>query len=71
MPADLIEEARAAAVGNNRDPDALDITVSMPSDVELLADYARLGVNRVLVPVTGLTGLDSGIQNPGDLAGHQ
>lgn len=67
MPADLIEEARNAAVGSGRDPDALDISVSMPSDPALLVDYARLGVTRVLVPVTGLTGLDSGIQNPGDV----
>ena len=39
----------------------------MPSDPELLSDYARLGVNRVLVPVTTVAGLDSGIKNPDDV----
>ncbi|MCZ6664788.1 MAG: hypothetical protein O7B81_05755, partial [Gammaproteobacteria bacterium] len=50
-----------------RDPAAVEITVSMPNDPELLSDYARLGVSRVLVPVTTVTGLDSGIQNPDDV----
>jgi probable F420-dependent oxidoreductase len=66
-PSDMIEEARAAAVAHGRDPAALEITVSMPSDLALLPDYARLGVSRVLVPVTSLTGLDSGIQNADDV----
>ncbi len=66
-PADLIEEARAAAVAHGRDPAAVEFTASMPSDPELLSDYARLSVNRVLVPVTTVTGLDSGIKNPDDV----
>ena len=66
LPTDLVEAARAAAVESGRDPDALDITVSMPDDLALLPDYARLGVTRVLVPVSGLTGLDIAIQNPND-----
>ena len=39
----------------------------MPNDPELLHDYARIGVDRVLVPVTTVTGLDSGINNPDDV----
>ncbi len=66
-PVDMIEEARAAAVANDRDPAAIEVTVSMPSDLELLTDYASLGVSRVLVPVTTVTGLDSGIQGPEDV----
>ena len=66
-PAELIEEARAAAVAHGRDPAAVEFTASMPSDPELLSDYARLGVHRVLVPVTTVTGLDSGIKNPDDV----
>ncbi len=66
-PVDMIEEARTAAAAHGRDPAALEITVSMPSDLELLADYASFGVSRVLVPVTTLTGLDSGIQGPEDV----
>ena len=66
-PAELIEEARAAARAHGRDPGALEITASMPGDPELLNDYAALGVSRVLVPVTTVTGLDSGIQNADDV----
>ena len=66
-PAQLIEEARAAARAQGRDPGALEITASMPGDPELLNDYAALGVSRVLVPVTTVTGLDSGIQNADDV----
>lgn len=67
LPVDMVEEARAAAAAHGRDPAALEITVSMPSDLELLADYANFGVSRVLVPVTTVTGLDSGIQGPDDV----
>ncbi|MFP6682630.1 MAG: LLM class F420-dependent oxidoreductase [Gammaproteobacteria bacterium] len=67
LPVDMVEEARAAAAAHGRDPAALEITVSIPSDLELLADYANFGVSRVLVPVTTVTGLDSGIQGPDDV----
>lgn len=66
-PAEIIQYAQAQASAAGRDPATLEITVSMPADLELLNDYAALGVSRVLVPVTTLTGLDSGIQNPGDV----
>lgn len=66
-PADLIEAARDAAAAHGRDPAALDITASMPADPALLDDYARLGVNRVLVPVTGVTGMQTGISGPEDV----
>ena len=66
-PADLIAEAREAARAAGRDPASLEITASMPDDPEVLHDYARLGVSRVLVPVTAVTGLDSGIRGPEDV----
>ena len=66
-PAELIETARAAAAEAGRDPDLLEITVSLPDDLNLLKDYARLGVNRVLVPVTAVTGLNAGISNADDV----
>ena len=39
----------------------------MPDDPEVLHEYARLGVSRVLVPATAVTGLDSGIRGPEDV----
>jgi len=66
-PADLIKEMRTAAIQCGRDPDAIEINAGMPADPQLLSEYARLGVKRVLVPVTNVTGLDSGIRNPDDV----
>ena len=66
-PQEMIDLARQSAIESGRDPAALEITVSMPSDPAILKGYAALGVDRVLVPVTALTGLDSGINNPDDV----
>ena len=66
-PADLINAARRTAEQHGRDPNALEITVSMPDDRKLLDAYVKLGVDRVLVPVTTVTGLDSGISGPQDV----
>lgn len=66
-PQEMISIARQTAIEHNRDPELLEITVSMPEDAAMLDDYAALGVHRVLVPVTPLTGLNSGINNPDDV----
>ncbi len=66
-PAEMIDAARRSAEQHGRDPNSLEITVSMPDDPKLLDDYLKLGVDRVLVPVTGVTGLDSGITGPQDV----
>lgn len=66
-PQELIEIARHSAMDCMRDPEQLSITVSMPSDPAELDTYAKLGVDRVLVPVTPLVGLDSGIRSPEDV----
>jgi probable F420-dependent oxidoreductase len=66
-PAELIDCARRAAEQHGRDPAAIEITTSVPDDRRLLRDYARIGVDRVLVPVTAVSGLDSGINSPEDV----
>lgn len=66
-PQEMINLARQSAVEHNRDPEALEITVSMPDDPAVLENYAALGVDRVLVPVTPMAGLNSGINNPDDV----
>lgn len=63
-PHDLIQLARDTAEQNGRDPSALEITVSMPEDRALLEDYARMGVDRVLVPVSDMAGLATAIRTP-------
>lgn len=65
-PKDLFDMARAAAKEAGRDPDSLEITVSLPDRLEDLSDLAKLGVSRVLVPVTPMGGLATVIATPGD-----
>ena len=61
---ELLTLARDTARGNGRDPDALEITASLPADLDDIPDMARLGVSRILVPVTPTPGMASWIRNP-------
>lgn len=63
-PADLIELARSSATEAGRDPDALEITTSLPDDLELIPEYAAAGIDRLLVPVSPMAGLKTVIANP-------
>ncbi|MEM7541436.1 MAG: LLM class F420-dependent oxidoreductase [Pseudomonadota bacterium] len=65
-PADLIALAKSSAIEAGRDPNEIEITAGMPNDLKDLNDYARLGITRVLVPVSALTGLDVAISSPED-----
>ena len=66
-PEKLIAIAKATATECGRDPEELEITVSMPDDISSLSSYRNLGVDRVLLPVTGLTGMDTAIEGPEDV----
>jgi probable F420-dependent oxidoreductase len=67
-PAPLIELARQTALENDRDPDAIEITASLPDDLDLIPELARAGVNRLLVPVIPMFGLKGAIKNVDDVA---
>ena len=64
---DLIDTVRRTAREAGRNPDSVELTVSIPDDVSQLSDYAAAGVSRVLVPVTGVAGLARRIRGPEDL----
>ena len=68
-PADLIALARRTAADHDRDPDALEITTSLPDDLDMIPEYAAAGVRRVLVPVSPIAGLDTAIASPEDALG--
>jgi probable F420-dependent oxidoreductase len=63
----LIAIARKAAQEAGRDPDKLEITTSLPSDLAELEVLRRLGVSRVLVPMIGGSRLKPPIRGPEDL----
>jgi len=66
-PADMIALARKTAAAAGRDPNKLEITVSMPEDLERLAALKQLGVSRVLVPATPMAGLKQMVRGPEDV----
>lgn len=65
-PKELFGLARSAARDAGRDPAALEITVSLPEKLEEIAELAKLGVDRVLVPVSPMAGLATVIATPED-----
>ena len=66
MPEELIALARNSAKEAGRDPDALEITVSVPDSLDDLPALAALGVGRVLVPVANIQGMNTVISGPED-----
>jgi probable F420-dependent oxidoreductase len=60
---ELIDLARKTADEHGRDGDALEITTSLPDNLEDIPHLAKIGVDRVLVPVSGMAGLASVIRN--------
>lgn len=63
-PQELLDLARRTAEEHGRDPDALEITTSMPDDPSELPALAARGVSRVLVPVSPIAGLSTSIAGP-------
>ncbi|MFV0523605.1 MAG: LLM class F420-dependent oxidoreductase [Acidimicrobiales bacterium] len=65
-PGELFSVARRTAERYGRDPAALELTASVPDDLDDLPALAALGVTRVAVPVSPMAGLRTAIGNPDD-----
>jgi probable F420-dependent oxidoreductase len=65
-PKDLFDLARRTASEAGRDPNALEITVSLPDNLDDIPALAAIGVNRILVPVTSMAGLTPVVRSPDD-----
>jgi probable F420-dependent oxidoreductase len=61
---DLLELVRDTASAHRRDPDAIEITSSLPADLDDIPELVRLGVDRILVPVTPTPGMATWIKGP-------
>jgi probable F420-dependent oxidoreductase len=61
---ELFSVVRQAAAEAGRDPDAIEFTASMPEDEAEIPALARMGVGRLLVPVTNMAGLPTAIKSP-------
>ncbi|MCP5028663.1 MAG: LLM class F420-dependent oxidoreductase [Actinomycetia bacterium] len=66
-PPELLDLARSTAVEHGRDPDALEITTSMPDDPDEIPALAARGVSRIVVPVSPVAGLQTAISSPDDV----
>jgi probable F420-dependent oxidoreductase len=66
-PEELINLARRTAADYERDPHALEITLSVPASLDEIPKLAALGVSRVLVPVTPMAGAGTSIASPDDV----
>lgn len=62
---ELIDLVRRTAEEHGRDPDAIEITASLPEDLDTIPDLAKAGVDRLLVPVLPMFGV-AGIINSVD-----
>lgn len=63
---ELIELVKRSAEEAGRDPEAIEITTSLPDDLETIPTLAAAGVDRLLVPVTSMAGLNTVISSPDD-----
>ncbi len=66
-PQEMLDLARRTAEEHGRDPDALEITTSVPEDLDEIPALAARGVSRLLVPVSAVAGQQVVINGPGDL----
>ena len=67
--AELIALARRTADEHDRDGAAIEVTTSLPDDLDEIPRLAAMGVNRVLVPVSGMAGLPAVVRSPEDALG--
>lgn len=63
----LVAVVRAAAEAAGRDPDDIELTASLPEDLDEIPALAEMGVTRIVVPVTPMTGMHAPIRGPEDV----
>jgi len=67
-PKELFEIVWKTAREAGRDPRSVEITVSLPENLDDIPRLAELGVSRVLVPASPMAGLKQMISKPADVA---
>jgi alkanesulfonate monooxygenase SsuD/methylene tetrahydromethanopterin reductase-like flavin-dependent oxidoreductase (luciferase family) len=66
-PAELVKLVRDTAIAHDRDPNAIEITTSLPENLDDLPKMAAAGIDRVLVPVAFTKEFKNVVRDPGDL----
>lgn len=65
-PQEMLDIARRTAEEHGRDPDAIEITTSVPDDLDDIPALAARGVSRLTVPVSSVAGLGVAMSGPDD-----
>ncbi len=63
LSGELVDLMRRTAEESGRDPGEVEITASLPDDLDEIPRLAKLGVTRLLVPVTPMAGLAVAIKD--------
>ena len=66
-PAELVKLVHDTASAHGRDPDAIEITTSLPDNLDDLPKMAEAGIDRVLVPVMFTKEFKNIVRGPDDL----
>jgi len=66
-PQELFDEMARAAEAAGRDPKAIELTVSAPTDLKEIEALAKRGIARVGVPVSSGAGLPAQVRTPEDV----
>lgn len=66
-PVELFDLVRSTAEEHGRDPDAIEFTAALPDDLDDIPKLAAMGVSRVVVPVSSVTGMSTAISSPDDV----
>ena len=66
-PGPLFDEMRRAAEAAGRDPAAIELTVSAPTELSEIEALAKQGVSRVAVPISSGAGLPAQVRTPDEV----
>lgn len=64
---ELIKVVADTAREHNREPGDIEITASLPDSLDDIDEMAKLGVSRIVVPVTPMAGMSNPIRGPEEL----
>ncbi len=66
MSRELLDVVRETAIECGRDPQDIEITASLPAELDEIEQLSELGVSRIMVPVTPMAGMANPIKGPED-----
>ena len=67
VPYDLFDVVRKTAVENNRDPEKIVFTVSVPEDLDDITELEKIGVKRILIPSSPMGGTNTWASTPDEV----